>query len=108
MFYIFRDGPEHGIFLAIAIVKLSDCYNDDLNLKAVSRRQLFISEFTPLFLITEMVLPTTNRYYDFNANLMCGVMDEKCNLQCLKLKKHNRKCYGIQVTIIQQPVIRCS
>ena len=34
--------------------------------------------------------PTTNKCCDFNAILSCSVMDEKCNLQCPKLKIHHR------------------
>ena len=33
--------------------------------------------------------PTTNKYCDFNATLMCNVMEEICNPQCPKLKIHN-------------------
>ena len=34
--------------------------------------------------------PMTNMYCNFNATLVCGVMEEKCNMQCPKLKRHNR------------------
>ena len=33
-----------------------------------------------------------NKYCDFDATVMCGVKDDKCHLQCLKLKMHNRVC----------------
>ena len=36
------------------------------------------------------LLQTTNKYCDFNTALTCSVMDEKGNLQCPKLKIHNR------------------
>ena len=34
--------------------------------------------------------PNTNKYCDLNATLTCSVMDEKCNLQCPKLKTNYR------------------
>ena len=34
--------------------------------------------------------PTTNKRYDFKANLMCNDVDEKCTVQCLTFEIHNR------------------
>ena len=36
------------------------------------------------------LVPTTNKYHDFNAALVCSVLDENCNSQCPKLKWHIR------------------
>ena len=33
--------------------------------------------------------PTTNKYCDFTTTITWNVMDEKCNLQCRKIKIHN-------------------
>ena len=40
-------------------------------------------------LICRKYLCTNHKYCDFNASLMCGVMEEKYNLQCPKLQIHS-------------------
>ena len=51
--------------------------------------------------------PTTNKYHDFDVTLTCSVMDEKHNLQCLKLKisqQNVQKC----VIFISSPKLTAS
>ena len=49
-------------------------------------------------------METNHKYCDFNASLMCGVMEEKYNLQCPKLQIHNAGSNNVSIFNTSQNV----